>query len=253
MKNILFLLFVLSIFSTCKQTQLTSKFNKKSKKIYVKPLTKTQFNKGIYNQNKTLIYSEKKLIEPILKKSINLKTINNTEELFANADFSKQISIVKENETRQKLIRVDSILKSKDSTLIEKEEILKLSNQAKKFSILSLLSSSSIISLQLIDDLIINEVIRKNRKLRWKIGDFINVLSWILGIACFVLSVTGLHFLVKALKKIKKSGDKLKHQNKTVKKNLKVAYLISFLHLIAPIIIGICLLIWVACCFSIPF
>ena len=60
-------------------------------------------------------------------------------------------------------------------------------------------------------------------------------------------------FLIKAFKKIKKSGEKLKHQSDIVKKNLKWAGLSTILHLLIPIILIILAIIWVVCCFSTPF
>lgn len=249
MKKIFCLFCLLSLTFSCKRTQLTSSINKRSNKIYVNPIVKNQNTKFSSEKNISSGYLNLECVNIIKNNSVTSKELLKKEELFADVSNTKP-NLIK-HRIPQRLITINSILKSNDSTLIEKEEILNFSKKTRKFSILSLFSSSSIISLQIIDDLLINEL--KNRKLRWKIGDFINVLSWIIGITCFILSVIGLHFLIKAIKKIKKSGDRLKHQNKTVKKNLKIAFLTTFLHFIAPIIIGIWLLIWIACCFSIPF
>ena len=139
MKKILFLLFVFSILSSCKQTQLTSNFNKRSKKIYVKPIIKNHYIDVTTSKEKTVNYSKRKSIETIVKNSFNSIEITNKEELLANVDFSEKNGFLKEKKIQQKLIRVDSILKSNDSTLKE-EDILKLSKKAKNFSLIGLLT-----------------------------------------------------------------------------------------------------------------
>ena len=149
MKKILFLLFVFSILSSCKQTQLTSNFNKRSKKIYVKPTIKSHYIDLTSIKDKTAHYSKSKSIEPIIKNSFSSIEITNKEEFLANGNVSEPNVILKENQIQQKLIRVDSILKSHDSTSKEEETLLKLSKKAKNFSVIGLISSSLLFPLRL--------------------------------------------------------------------------------------------------------
>ena len=138
MKKILFLLFVFSLLSSCKQTQLTSNFNKRSKKIYIKPTIKSHYIDVTSIKDKTANYSKRKSIETIVKNSFNSIEITNKEELLANVDVSEPNGFLKENKIQQKLIRVDSILNTNNPNLSEKEEILELSKKAKKFSLIGL-------------------------------------------------------------------------------------------------------------------
>ena len=235
MKKIIFLFSLLSIFSSCKQTQLTSKFNKGYKKIYVKPLIKNQHNYDLSKEtnNKRDAYQEKKSIETIS---------DNQEKLYVEVASIKPKVILKEKWLHQKLIRLDSILKFKDSTLSEKDEILETSKKAKKFSVLGLTSTLSSVLFAILN----NEMrsLTKPGKLRRSIlWDVTEIMCWILAGASFLLLVTSLLFIIKAIKKIKKNGEKIKNQNKTIRRNIKLAYLITLLLLIAPIVVGLIILL----------
>ena len=235
MRKIIFLFSLLSIFSSCKQTQLTSKFNKGYKKIYVKPLIKNQHNYDLSKEtnNKRDAYQEKKSIETIS---------DNQEKLYVEVASIKPKVILKEKWLHQKLIRLDSILKFKDSTLSEKDEILETSKKAKKFSVLGLTSTLSSVLFAILN----NEMrsLTKPGKLRRSIlWDVTEIMCWILAGASFLLLVTSLLFIIKAIKKIKKNGEKIKNQNKTIRRNIKLAYLITLLLLIAPIVVGLIILL----------
>ncbi|MBM77088.1 MAG: hypothetical protein CL846_01275 [Crocinitomicaceae bacterium] len=225
MKNIIYLLSILLIFSSCSQTYLSSSFNKRSKKIYVKPLTKTQFNNDIHNENKTLTYSENKSIKTILEKSFNSKTIsNNQEELYVNADVSKKSVILNENKICKKLIRIDSILKSNDSTLTVEDEILKISNRAKKFSLLGVVSSLNTGLIYILHQLLQPRAF------------FPSILFLISSIASLILFAISKYNLISAIRRMKKNGIKANNQ---IKENIKIAFRAPLFIFICCIIIGI--------------
>ena len=247
MKNLFWLICVLSLSYSCKQTQLALSNNKKSDKIYTKaPLSLNDID-FVSKEKKASKPSRSIIITKAVKKQL-YSTENSIErELFTDLDNTKPNLIKNEKRIHQKLVRIDSILKSQVSNLENEEEVLDLSKKAKRFSIRSILSSSLLISFNLIDDLIINDIIN-NRKLRWIINDIVEILSWVLGGLCFILSLFTLYFLIKAFKKIKKSREKLKNQNDVVKKNLRWAGLSTVYHLIIPMILTIWLIIYVTCC-----
>ena len=250
MKNLFWLICVLSLSYSCKQTQLALSNNKKSDKIYTKaPLSLNDID-FVSKEKKASKPSRSIIINKALKKQLYSTENSFEKELFTDLDNTKPNLIKNEKRIHQKLIRIDSILKSQVTNLENEVEVLELSKKAKRFSIHSILSSSLLILSNVINLSVINDII-KNRKLRWKINDIVIILSWVLGGLCFILSLFGLHFLIKAFKKIKKSGENLKHQNDIVKKNLRWAGLSTLLHLIIPMILTIWLIIWVACCFYI--
>ena len=252
MKNLFWLICILSLSYSCKQTQLALSNNKKSDKIYTKAPLSLNNIEFVSKEKKASKPSRSIIITKAVKKQL-YSTENSIErELFTDLDNTKPNLIKNEKKIHQKLVRIDSILKSQVSNLENEEEVQELSEKAKRFSIRSILSSSLLISFNLIDDLVINDIIN-NRKLRWKIDDFVKIFSWVLGGLCLIFSLFGLYFLIKAFKKIKKSGEKLKHQSDIVKKNLKWAGLSTILHLLIPIILIIWVIIWVVCCFSLSF
>ena len=251
MKNLFWLICILSLSYSCKQTQLALSNNKKSDKIYTKAPLSLNDIEFVSKEKKTSKPSRSIIITKAVKKQL-YSTENSIErELFTDLDNTKPNLLKNEKTIHQKLIRIDSILKSQVSNLENEEEVQELSKKAKRFSIPSILSSSLLISFNLINDWVIINF--NNRKLRWKIDDIVKILSWVLGGLCLIFSLFGLYFLIKAFKKIKKSGEKLKHQSDIVKKNLKWAGLSTILHLLIPIILIIWAIIWVVCCFSIPF
>ncbi len=234
MKKIIFLFSLLSIFSSCKQTQLTSKLNRGYKKIYAKPLIKNHHNYNLSKEsnNKRGTYQEKKSIETIS---------NNHEKLIVEVGSIKPKEILKETWLHQKLIRIDSILNFKDSTFSEKDEILETSKKAKKFSLLGLTGTLSSVLFAILN----NEMssLTKPGKLRFILWDITEILCWILAGFSFLLLLTSLHFIIKAIKKIKKNDEKIKDQNKTIRRNIKLAYLITLLILTSPILVGIIVLL----------
>ena len=135
-KKILCLLCVFVVMFSCKQTQLTSNFNKRAKKIYVKPSLRNNDIEIALNEKKTPKHS--KSISREVKDTFNYNDLKPKEEFIADAGISEIKVISNENKLHQKLTRIDSVLKSKDSTLTENEEFLELFNKTKKFSLYSL-------------------------------------------------------------------------------------------------------------------
>ena len=252
MKNLFWLICIFSLSYSCKQTQLALSNNKKSDKIYTKAPLSLNDIEFVSKEKKASKPSRSIIITKAVKKQLSSTENSIERELFTDLENTKPNLIKNEKRIHQKLIRIDSILKSQVSNLENEEEVQELSEKAKRFSIRSILSSSLLISFNLIDDLVINDIIN-NRKLRWKIDDIVKIFSWVLGGLCLIFSLFGLYFLIKAFKKIKKSGEKLKHQSDIVKKNLKWAGLSTILHLLIPIILIIWVIIWVVCCFSLSF
>ena len=224
-KNIIYLFSILLIFSSCSQTYLSSSFNKRSKKIYVKPLTKTQFNNGLYNENKTPSYSDNKPIETIVEKSFNSKTINNNiQEFYTDAGDSKTKAILNENKIHKKLIRIDSILKPNDSTMTVEEEILKISNRAKKFSLLGVVSSLNTGLIYILHQLLQPRAF------------FPSTLFLISSIASLILFAISKYNLISAIRRMKKNGIKANNQ---IKENIKIAFRAPLFIFICCVIIGI--------------
>ncbi len=226
MKNIIALFCILSIFSSCKPTQLTSNFKRSPKKVYVK----TEFNTDFTSiKNKTTDFKKSKPINKIEKSSFGSKETINNDELYADVEVSEQSVIKNDNKAHQKMINIDSVLSAKFSTIEEKDEITKLSKRAKKFSIISLISAT----LSSISYLIAFP----------STYDFLHVFGAIFGISSLIISIIAFIHLIKAIKKIKKKGEKIKGQEKTIKNNIKTAFWISLLLLLAPIIVGIIFLL----------
>ena len=80
MKKILCLLFVFSLLNSCKQTQLSSNFNKRSKNNYVKPTIKSHYIDVTSSKEKTANYSKRRSIEKIVKNSLISVELANKEE-----------------------------------------------------------------------------------------------------------------------------------------------------------------------------
>ena len=229
MKNIVWLVYVLSLSYSCKQSQLSSNFNKRSKKIYVKPIIKNHYIDVTTSKEKTVNYSKRKSIETIVKNSFNSIEITNKEELLANVDFSEKNGFLKEKKIQQKLIRVDSILKSNDSTLKE-EDILKLSKKAKNFSLIGLLTG--LVSLPFF------------------INDVYLGTGWFFLLSAALLISIGSIFLFITIKKIRNSKQKIKSQENDVKSNLKISTIISSLILL-PLFIFFAIAIYIVTSWSV--
>ena len=127
----------------------------------------------------------------------------------------------------QKFTRLDSIVKSKNQNLSDDEQILELSKKAKKYSLYGLLGTQLVLPLRFIFETIGSS----------KLSSLIElILQSSLILASLASLYFGLSSLIKALKLIKKRGEKTRDQNKEVKKNLKIAKLINLLVLVLPLV-----------------
>ena len=228
MKNLFWLICVLSLSYSCKQTQLAISNNKKSNKIYTKaPLSLNDMD-FVSKENKASKPSRSIVITKTEKKQIYSIENSIKDELFA--DVSNKPRLIKNKKRiHQNLINIDSALKSQTTNLENEEEVLELSKKAKKYNLISLINLflTSLFSFVAI-----------------KFNDYNAVLALIgiSGINTFIFSVMSLYFFLKTIIKIKKSGKKFKDADITIKKNLRLALFSVFLCLI-PITIALIVVI----------
>ena len=236
MKKILCLFCLFSLMISCKQTQLTSNYNKRSNKIYNKtPLKYKDFD---------VVSIEKRASAPAKSSPIRKSTENqfcsnevtNKDELLTYLETSEINEVSLDNHLHKRTLRLDSILKSNLKSNSD-DKILDFSKKAKKYSLIS------IINLSLTAPLAYIALFRGG----W-IKPF-EILSLLFGISTFIFSTISLFFLKKSIKEIKKSGKKFKETDSTIKKNLRIGIFGAFLCLI-PIILAASVLIWAisSCC-----
>ena len=228
MKNLFWLICVLSLSYSCKQTQLALSNNKKSDKIYTKaPLSLNDID-FVSKENKASKPSRSIVITKAEKKQIYSIENSIKDELFA--DVSNKPRLIKNKKRiHQNLIKIDSALKSQTTNLENEEEVLELSKKAKKYNLISLINLflTSLFSFVAIEFNDYNAVL---------------ALIGISGINTFIFSVMSLYFFLKTIIKIKKSGKKFKETDVTIKKNLRLALFSVFLCLI-PITIALIVVI----------
>ena len=234
MKNNFWLIFVLTLLYSCKQTQLTSNYKKRSNKIYTKaPLNYKDVD--FVNDEKKISTQSKS--NKTIETQFNLVEKQKKEELFTGIGLEESNKGYVEINFEKKFERIDSIVKSKDQNLSDDEEILKLSKKAKKYSLYGLLGTQLILPLRFIFETIGSS----------KLSSLIElILQSSLILASLASLYFGLSSLIKALKLIKKRGEKTRDQNKEVKKNLKIAKLINLLVLVLPLVIGLVILTSIA-------
>lgn len=223
MKKIVYLFCLFSILSSCKQTQPITSFNKSSK-IYLKPATKSHYTDVKSIKDKAVDYSKRKPFETFVKNSFNSVQIANKEELLANVDVYEPSGFLKENKL-QKLIGTDSVLKSQILSLQDHDEILNLSKKAKKFSFVSL--TGTLLSAFLTE------------------SNF-DSLTTAFSLVSFILALIGLKFLIRSIKKINSKGEKIKQQNKKIRKNIR-----TVLFILPLLILSLAFIIYVMLFFSI--
>ena len=229
MKNLFWLICIFSLSYSCKQTQLALSNNKKSDKIYTKAPLSLNNIEFVSKEKKASKPSRSIIITKAVKKQL-YSTENSIErELFTDLENTKPNLIKNEKRIHQKLIRIDSILKSQVSNLENEEEVLELSKKAKKYNLISLINLflTSLFSFVAIEFNDYNAVL---------------ALIGISGINTFIFSVMSLYFFLKTIIKIKKSGKKFKETDVTIKKNLRLALFSVFLCLI-PITIALIVVI----------
>ena len=228
-KNLVSLICVLLLLNACKQTQLTSNCNRRSNKIYTKAPLNFKYFDVATNEQSALVPT----------KSIpNIKSTENQfcsiekkdkDQLFTDVNVKEIKEVFLQNSLHQKVLRVDSLLKSEHGNKSDADDITKTSKRAKKISLVSLANAI----LSGISYLIAFPTIY----------DFFHVLGAIFGICSFVLSVISLVYLIKLFKKIKDKGEKINLQNDTIKKDMKTSFWLTMLLLLAPIVGGIIFLL----------
>ena len=227
MKNLFWLICVLSLSFSCKQTQLAISNNKKTNKIYIKaPLSLNDMD-FVSKENKASKPERLIIITKAVKKQIYSIENSIKDELFA--DVSNKPRLIKNKKRiHQNLIKIDSALKSQTTNLENEEEVLDLSKKAKKYNFISLINMllTTVFSI-----------------IAFHYGDGVfGIVSAIFGINTLIFSVMSLYFFLKAIKKIKKSGKKFEDADVTIKKNLRLALFSVFLCLI-PITIALIVVI----------
>ena len=236
MKKIVCLFCLFSLMISCKQTQLTSNYNKRSNKIYNKtPLKYKDFD---------VVSIEKRASAPAKSSPIRKSTENqfcsnevtNKDELLTYLETSEINEVSLDNHLHKRTLRLDSILKSNLKSNSD-DKILDFSKKTKKYSLIS------IINLSLTAPLAYIALFKGG----W-IKPF-EILSLLFGISTFIFSTISLFFLRKSIKEIKKSGKKFKETDSTIKKNLRIGIFGAFLCLIT-IILPASVLIWAIlnCC-----
>jgi hypothetical protein len=204
---------------SCKQTQLTSNFNKRAKKIYVKPSLRNNDIEIALNEKKTPKHS--KSISRKVKDTFNYNDLKPKEEFIADAGISEIKVISNENKLHQKLTRIDSVLKSKDSTLIENEEFLELFNKTKKFSLYSLCATlSNLLTFPLLS-----------------IGTSLSILFGISLVMTLVMPILTFISTIKIKKYLKKNNKKLRNlSDKKIKYIIRLASIFPLLIISALIL-----------------
>ena len=236
MKKIVCLFCLFSVLISCKQTLLTSNYNKKSNKIYNKtPLKYKDFD---------VVSIEKRASAPAKSSPIRKSTENqfcsnevtNKDELLTYLETSEINEVSLDNHLHKRTLRLDSILKSNLKSNSE-DKILDFSKKAKKYSLISIINLSLTAPLAFI-------AAYKYRRI-----DPFEILSLLFGISTFIFSTISLFFFKKSIKEIKKSGKKFKETDSTIKKNLRIGIFGAFLCLIT-IILPASVLIWAIlnCC-----
>ena len=197
MKKIVCLFCLFSLMISCKQTQLTSNYNKRSNKIYNKtPLKYKDFD---------VVSIEKRASAPAKSSPIRKSTENqfcsnevtNKDELLTYLETSEINEVSLDNHLHKRTLRLDSILKSNLKSNSD-DKILDFSKKAKKYSLIS------IINLSLTAPLAYIALFKGG----W-IKPF-EILSLLFGISTFIFSTISLFFLRKSIKEIKKAVKSLK-------------------------------------------
>ena len=236
MKNVLWLICILSLSYSCKQTQLTSNYIKRPNKIFTK--APSNFNDFYIasNENRASVPAKPSSIKKSVEKQLYSVEKINKNELYTDFERRKILKDTLDNFIHKRSVKLDSILKLNLKSKSD-NKILDLSKKAKKYSLISITNLSLTAPLTYIS------------LLTGSIKPGFEILSLLFGISTFIFSTISLFFLKKSIKEIKKSSKDYKETEKTIKKNLRIAIFCVFLCLI-PIFLVASALIWVACCFS---
>ena len=239
MKKVVYLFCLFSVLISCKQTQLTSNYNKRSIKIYTKAPLKYKDFDIVSNEKRASAPAKSSPIRKSTENQFCSNEVTNKDELLTYLETSEINEVSLDNHLHKRTLRLDSILKSNLKSNSD-DKILDFSKKAKKYSLIS------IINLSLTAPLAYIALFKGG----W-IKPF-EILSLLFGISTLIFSTISLFFFKKSIKEIKKSGKKLKETDSTIKKNLRIGIFGAFLCLI-PTILAASVLIFFACCFSLSF
>lgn len=220
MKNLLWLICVLSLSCSCKQTQLASDFNKRSNKIYTKTPLKYKDFDVISKEKKAQVPAKtQKAIVNTVEKQLYYFKKPKKDKLFSDIDREdiKEVSLAKS--IQQKSIKVDSILKLNLKSKSNEADILELSKKAKNFSLFGLIT-------EILSFGIPEFVYNLHGYWFWYslLGESIIFFFFISGI--FLMGV-GLLYLLK-IKKVRKRLLNSKNNSKDkIESNILISYIIS--------------------------
>lgn len=146
-KNLVFLICVLMLLTACKQTQLTSNYNRRSNKIYTKaPLNFKNFD--VVTNEKSALVPTKSI--PIIKSTENqFYSIEkkDKDQLFTDVNVKEIKEFSTDHYIHERSVRADSILKSLNNPSTEKEA------RVDPISIISLLNGLTSFSFFLFESL----------------------------------------------------------------------------------------------------
>ena len=122
MKRIVYLFCLFSVLLSCKQTRLTSNYNKRSNKIYTKASLKYKDFDVVSNEKRASAPAKSRPIRNYNENQFYSNKTTNKDELFTDLETREIKEVCLDNRIYKRILRVDSILKSNivnaDSTLM---------------------------------------------------------------------------------------------------------------------------------------
>ena len=215
MKKIVYLFWLFSVLISCKQTQLTSNYNKRSYKIYTKaPLEYKDFDVVSKENISTVAFKSSAVVNSFENQLYSIEK-SGKDEFLTDLKIKEIKEVSLANSFHKRNLKVDSILKYNSKYLSDEEEIAKTAKRAKKFSIYSFIAAAlSVITAIL----------------------YGSPESDVLAISSFILSFISLIQLIKSLKIIKKNRDRIQDQDDNLKKNIIISLgLLMLILVLVPI------------------
>ena len=141
MKKVVYLFCLFSVLISCKQTQLTSNYNKRSIKIYTKAPLKYKDFDIVSNEKRASAPAKSSPIIKSTKNQFYSNKLTNKDELFTDLDSREINGVSLGNCLHKRTLRVDSILKSNivnsDSTLMNTSSSVEVLSLFKKKGLLN--------------------------------------------------------------------------------------------------------------------
>ena len=141
MKKVVYLFCLFSVLISCKQTQLTSNYNKRSIKIYTKAPLKYKDFDIVSNEKRASAPAKSSPIRKSTKNQFYSNKTTNKDELFTDLETREIKEVSLDNRIYKRILRVDSILKSNivnaDSTLMSTSSSGEVLSLFRKKSILN--------------------------------------------------------------------------------------------------------------------